>query len=235
MVALSILNAKGGPCPSRYFPHSGYLGLTPVRVEGIVRTKLEEDRKPLPAKSVSISVRCYEARVSRSRGIVSTTLLVDHTEVLWVKPNTAEWGDVAELELPFRVTLPKSTGGLSTANFQVYRTFWRLEATIDHIPITGVGHRLLRYFDLSLIRYDVPSYSLSTPALSPASPYLQTNKPRAPSVRYNVSTPDRPVGPSDIIFASVTVQPLDPAVSVRSAVVTVERRIDLLSPPADSS
>lgn len=106
---------------------------------------------------------------------------------------------------------------------------------IDHIPITGVGHRLLRYFDLPLIRYDAPSYSLSAPPMSPTSAYLQTNKPRAPSVRYNVSTPDHPVGPNDIIFASVTVQPLDPAVSVRSAVVAVERRIDLLSLPSGMS
>ncbi|KAH9934936.1 uncharacterized protein B0H18DRAFT_1114759 [Fomitopsis serialis] len=229
MVTLSIATARGAPCPSRYFPHSGYLGLTPVRVEGIVRTKLDEDRRPLLAKAISISVRCYEARVSRSRGTVHTTLLVDHTEVLWTKQPNAEWDEVGDLELPFRITLPKSTAGLSTANFQVYRTFWRVEAMIDHIPITGVGHRLLRYFDLALIRYDVPSYSLSTPYASSASPYLHTSKPRAPVVRYNVSTPDHPIGPNDIIFAAVTVQPLDLGVSVRSAVLTVERRIDLLS------
>ena len=54
-------------------------------------------------------------------------------------------------------------------------------------------------------------------------------------MRYNISTPDHPVGPSDIIFASVTVQPLDSAVSVRSATVAVERRIDLLRSPATSS
>ncbi|KAH9842947.1 uncharacterized protein C8Q71DRAFT_228924 [Rhodofomes roseus] len=233
MVTLSIATARGAPCSSRYFPHSGYLGLTPVRVE-VVRTKLDEDRRPLPAKAISISVRCYEARVSRSRGTVHTTLLVDHTNVLWSKSSSADWGDVGELELPFKVTLPKSTAGLSTANFQVYRTFWRVEATIDHIPITGVGHRLLRYFDLALIRYDVPSHVLSTPYASSASPYLYTSKPRAPVVRYNVSTPDHPIGPNDIIFASVTVQPLDPGVSVRSAVLTIERRIDLLSLPTSS-
>ena len=34
MVVLSIATAKGAPCSSRYFPYSGYLGLTPVRVEG---------------------------------------------------------------------------------------------------------------------------------------------------------------------------------------------------------
>lgn len=94
-----------------------------------MRTKLDEDRRPLPAKAISISVRCYEARVSRSRGTVHTALLVDHTDVLWSKPLTAEWGDVADLELPFKITLPKSTAGFSTANFQTYRTFWRVEAS----------------------------------------------------------------------------------------------------------
>lgn len=230
-----------------------------------MRTKLDEDRRPLPTKSISIAVRCYEARVSRSRGTVHTTLLVDYTTVLWSKPTSADWADVGDMELPFKFTLPKNTTGPSTANFQVYRTFWRVEASkcchpsvmtashlpvpalvvmsrsnfniivIEHIPITGVGHRLLRYFDLPLIRYDVSSYPLSNPPVSPASPYLQTTKPRAPVVRYNVSTPDHPVGPNDIIFASVTIQPLDPAVSVRSATVAVERRIDLRRSPATSS
>lgn len=90
----------------------------------VVRTKFEQDRKPLPAKSLSISVRCYE--VSRSRGAV---LLVDHTHVLWQKPPASDYADLAEVEFPFKFTFPEHTAGPSTANFQVYRTFWRVEAS----------------------------------------------------------------------------------------------------------
>ncbi|KZT11541.1 uncharacterized protein LAESUDRAFT_275759 [Laetiporus sulphureus 93-53] len=235
MVHLSVLPAKGNPS-SRFFPFHGYLGLTPVRVEGIVRTRLDEDRKPLPAKSISISVRCYESRVSRSRGTVHSAVIADYTVVLWTKPESAQWADVGDLELPFKVSLPKRASGFSTANFQVYRTFWRVEATLEHVPITGVGHRLLRYYDLALIRYDVPSYPSHLPPVPPASSlYLQTSKPRAPVLRYNISTPSHPVGPDDIIFASLSLQPLDRNVSVRSATLVVERRIDLLNPSPYSS
>lgn len=94
-----------------------------------MRTKLDEDRKPLPSKSISISARCYEARLSRSRGTIHTTLLVDYTTVLWSKPSSVDWADVGDIELPFKLTLPKNATGLSTANFQVYRTFWRVEAS----------------------------------------------------------------------------------------------------------
>ena len=93
-----------------------------------MRTKLDQDRKPIPAKSLSISIRCYQSRLTRTRAI-RTTLVVDHTDVLWVKPPTREYADVGELEFPFKLTLPKRTPGFSTANYQDYRVFWRLEAS----------------------------------------------------------------------------------------------------------
>lgn len=94
----------------------------------VVRTKLDEDGKPILAKSLSVSVRCYQSRLTRSRAVRST-LVVDHTDVLWVKPPHKEYAEVAELEFPFKLTLPKRTPGFSTANFQDYRVFWRLEAS----------------------------------------------------------------------------------------------------------
>ena len=141
-LVLSTTRGNGG---TRYFPHQGYLGLTPVRVEGstslplvvpapradppsVVRTKLDEDGRPIPARSLSISIRCYQSRLTRSRAMRST-LVVDHTDVLWVKPPSREYADVGELEFPFKLTLPKRTPGFSTANYQDYRVFWRLEAS----------------------------------------------------------------------------------------------------------
>lgn len=94
----------------------------------VVRTKLDEDGKPIPAKSLSISIRCYQSRLTRSRAVRST-LVVDHTDVLWVKPPHKGYADVGELEFPFKLTLPKRTPGFSTANYQDYRVFWRLEAS----------------------------------------------------------------------------------------------------------
>lgn len=111
-----------------------------------MRTKLDEDRRPLPTKAITISVRCYESRLSRSRGTVHTALLVDYTTTLWSKPHSVEWAEVGDIELPFKLTLPKNATGLSTANFQVYRTFWRVEASeccrpsIYHTLLVNITH-----------------------------------------------------------------------------------------------
>ncbi|KAL1947656.1 hypothetical protein VTO73DRAFT_13380 [Trametes versicolor] len=228
-----VLSTTRGNSGNRYFPHQGYLGLTPVRVEGVVRTKLDEDGKPIPARAISISIRCYQSRLTRSRNFRST-LVADLTDVLWQKPPDKDYADVAEMEFPFKLTLPKRTPGFSTANYQDYRIFWRLEAVLDHVDIPRVGSRIVRYYDLGLVRYDLPP-SLSPPSNPPTSPHAllhQTSKPRAPVVRYNVSIPTLPVGPSDIIFTTLSLQPLDPSVTVRSATVSVERRIDLHNIPA---
>ncbi|KAI0781125.1 hypothetical protein BD413DRAFT_463284 [Trametes elegans] len=230
-----VLSTTRGNSGNRYFPHQGYLGLTPVRVEGVVRTKLDEDGKPIPARALSISVRCYQSRLTRSRTFRST-LVADHTDVLWVKPPDKDYADVAELEFPFKLTLPKRTPGFSTANYQDYRIFWRLEAVLDHVYIPGVGSRVVRYYDLGLVRYDLPpSHAPISPSNTSTSPHAllhQTAKPRAPVVRYNISTPSLPVGPSDIIFTTLSVQPLDPGVRIRGATVSVERRIELHNTPS---
>ena len=44
MVVLSLTPYRGNH--ARFFPHTGFLGVTPVVIQGMVRTALEEDRKP---------------------------------------------------------------------------------------------------------------------------------------------------------------------------------------------
>ena len=87
-----------------------------------------------------------------------------------------------------------------------------------------------------LIRYDIPPpLPPPTPPKSAAVPSFNTtptlshvtNKPRAPVLHYNLSTPPYPIGPSDLLFTSVFVRPQDPSVRIRSASLLVERRIDL--------
>lgn len=68
----------------------------------------------------------------------------------------------------------------------------------------------------------LPTTQGPTPALSHA-----TTKPKAPTLYYNVSTPSTPIGPSDLLFTSLFIRPLDPSVTIRSASLLVERRIDL--------
>lgn len=101
---------------------------------------------------------------------------------------------------------------------------------LEHESLASVGSRLLKHADILLVRHDTPPPLLS-PSATPQTtlPTLShaTNKPRAPVLHYNLSTPTFPIGPSDIVFTSVFIQPVDPTVSIRSASLLVERRIDL--------
>jgi hypothetical protein len=92
-----------------------------------VRTKIDDDAKTLPAKSITVSVRCYESRLGRI-GTLLSNVLVEYMQVLWSKPDDKEWAEIGDLEFPFRITIPPKVAGHSTAAFQDYRIFWRVEA-----------------------------------------------------------------------------------------------------------
>lgn len=95
---------------------------------------------------------------------------------------------------------------------------------LRHIPLWSVGNRQVKYFEMALIRYDLPP-NPSTPSSPTSHLGSQTNKPRAPVVRYRISVPSTPVGPQDLVPIPISLQPLDPAVTIRSASVIIERRI----------
>ena len=208
-----------------------------------MRTKLDGDFKPLAAKSLTISVKCYETRVGRIN-VVQSNVLVEYTKVLWSKQDGVEYEPIGSLDLPFRISIPAKVAGFSTAAFVDYRCVWRLEAgttcysyffivahlnfpiVLNHAPISGIGARQIRHFELPFIRYDVPIYSQITPPTPPLL-NLQTNKPRAPRIRYSINSPQIPIGPHDLVSVSIHLLPVDHGVSIRSTSVIVERRIQL--------
>jgi hypothetical protein len=93
--------------------------------------------------------------------------------------------------------------------------------------MTGVGSRSVKHSEIALIRYDLPRSLM--PPFSPSSSHLdsQTSKPQAPVIRYRMILPSMPVGPLDLVSVSLAVRPVDPAVSIRSASLIVERRTQL--------
>lgn len=106
---------------------------------------------------------------------------------------------------------------------------------LNHVYIPGVGSRQVKHFELPLVRYDLPAHKFP---LSLPDPYLSqtTNKPRAPRIQYSIDVPTAAIGPSDLVSIPIHLQPMDPSVSVRSASVAVERRIQLLdATPIQSS
>ncbi|KAJ6630672.1 hypothetical protein B0H10DRAFT_1982310 [Mycena sp. CBHHK59/15] len=234
MVHLILASTKGNQ-GIRYFPYSGYLGLTSLKVEGVVRTKLDADLKPLPAKSVTISVRCYEARLGRL-GVMHSNILVDYTQVLWSNPDDEhDYADIGDMEFPFRISIPAKVAGFSTASYVEYRCTWRVEAIINHVPIVGVGSRRIKHSELPLLRFGLPpAYQPSTPI---ARPMLnsETSQPHSPPIRYCVNSPMTPVGPLDLVSIPIHLLPSDPAVSFRSASVIIERRMQFMEPASPPS
>ena len=75
-----------------------YLMLSPL----VVRTTLDEDLKPLPAREVTVAVRCYEARLGRS-GIIRSNILFEQSVLLWSKQPDVEYENLADAEWPFRI------------------------------------------------------------------------------------------------------------------------------------
>ncbi|KAG5634879.1 hypothetical protein H0H81_000424 [Sphagnurus paluster] len=192
----------------------------------VVRTKIDADAKQLLAQSITISVRCYESRLGRV-SVLHSNVLVDYTQVLWSKPDADEYAPIDDLEFPFRITVPANVAGFSTSVFVDYRCMWRVEAVLTHVPISGVGSRQVKHFELPLVRYDLPPHEPTLPP--PPKPLLlhQTTKPKAPRVRYTIHAPTSPIGPLDIVAIPVYLFPLDENVSIRSATVMIERRIHL--------
>jgi len=111
-------------------------------------------------------------------------------------------------------------------------TFWYTEiaSVLNHTFIAGVGSRQVRHSDLSLVRYDIPSW-LPSPVIPEPMLNLQTNKPRAPRIRYSIHPPRSAIGPMDLVSIPLHLQPMDKDVSIRSASVVVERRIVLNDNP----
>ncbi|KAF7338439.1 hypothetical protein MVEN_02069800 [Mycena venus] len=214
------------------FPYTGYLGLTTLRVDGVVRTKLDADQKTLPAKSVTISVRCYETRLG-VLGVMQSNVLVDYTQVLWSKPDGdhSDYAEIGDLELPFRILIPPKVAGFSTASYSsVYKCSWRVEAIINHVPILGVGSRQIKHSELPLLRFGLPpAYEPSTPI---AKPLLDSeiSQSHSPSIRYSVNSPTTPIGPLDLVSIPIHLLPSDPSVAFRGASVTIERRMRFFDP-----
>ncbi|KAG9104916.1 hypothetical protein FRC06_004983 [Ceratobasidium sp. 370] len=233
MVALSVVAARGN-AGARYFPHSGHLGLTPVKLEGVVRTRLEEDDKPATASAVTISLRCYEARVGRV-SVVKSNIILEQSQTLWSPPAGSVCGSLGAAELPFKIVLPTSAAGNSNFNLQEYRVYWRIEAgasarrasrllltlpmllAIHHPHIPGIGTRQVKCFDVNLVRYNKPS-TTSLPRPAPTNVYS--------SVRCELDFPRQSVAPLDPIPVSLRIHSRS-GTSVQRVTLALERHIDM--------
>lgn len=117
MVAIDIIPHRGNH--AREFPFIGYLGVSPVVLQGFVKTSIEGDKKKLLATCILVRIRCCEYLDSTSN------ILWEMTNELW-KPNEEQ--EIGDLNLPFRLEIPKSCPGSSICTYKSYRIRWHIEA-----------------------------------------------------------------------------------------------------------
>ncbi|KZO95220.1 hypothetical protein CALVIDRAFT_564997 [Calocera viscosa TUFC12733] len=213
MVHIQLVPIKGNA--QRCFPHTGYLGLSPLSFQGMLRTRRDpEDRNPVAASSVIVAVRCYEFRLNKAGAIAKQNLIASDETCLWSAANANEPVEVGDWDLPFRISLPVTFGGISTVSHQEYKVSWKIEAVIHHAPMFGLGTRLVKAVPLNILRYSVP------PALLPPTQHC-------------VNVPHHPIGPDDPFTVRLHLPQPPPHMAFSHVSIQVDRTLEMpeASPP----
>ena len=124
MVVLQLHPLKGNH--TRSFPFSGHLGLTQVVVEGIIRTTLEEDLKPIKTAQILVRLRCYQEDCTGSKP--KKFVLKEVVQEIW-KAENEEWGMIGDFARPFKLVLPIDYGACGgTVVYKDLKMYWKVEA-----------------------------------------------------------------------------------------------------------
>ncbi|RXK41156.1 hypothetical protein M231_01560 [Tremella mesenterica] len=219
---------KSGNAGGRYFPHTGYLGLSDVVATGTARAKSPPYCEPLLCRSIILVACCYQVR---NVGVLTSnagTVLWEKTEVLWKPTNGREFGAISDWEHNFRVVIPPEAvkGTTSTSWSKEWRTVWKIELVVDHKPIPVVSDSISRAFALNLFDYRLPIL----PPLSPPSSVRIGSGDNAAQISVNM--PHGAFGPADDFRVSFYVKAEDPGAIVKRATVSLLRKTEDLEKPA---
>lgn len=97
-------------------------------VASVVRSRMDDDGKPIRASAVTIAVRCYEARIGRL-GVVQSNILFESCQTLWSKSVGSDWESLGDVDLPFKFIIPPECTAPGAVVFPEYRIVWRIEAS----------------------------------------------------------------------------------------------------------
>ncbi|KAM0789717.1 hypothetical protein ACM66B_006574 [Microbotryomycetes sp. NB124-2] len=220
MVVLQLQPHRGNH--QRFFPHAGFLGLSPVIIQGTVKTSLQEDQRSIKASALVVRVRCYEAQVlpGGKTNKKSVNVLHEERQEVWSKQPDQDWSDLGEVTKPFRITLGVDAGGVSTCTFKNYRAWWSIEAIIYHKLSSVHGSR-------QIISHQIPLTQYSAPPSRPLSPLTWDG---GEGLRYSIaSSNDRAIGPGESLDLTCVFTKDDPALSLRKVAISIERRVSVVS------
>lgn len=247
-----VLSAHRGN-HARTFPHSGYLGLTPVTLQGSLKLELEEDNVPLDASSIEIRVRCYE---SESRSATpgsrpsSVRTLYEVSETLWKVSDTPDssrrlWAPMGSFKKDWRLVIPKDAqGALSTMSFKSWRVWWAVEGSkpaayrfancfslpflvVYHKPAGMFGNRLLKSFPVNLVQHQLPLDNGPS-----TSQYFHAPLDLHCSTSLNQST----FGPTDEFSLKLALSSTsNPTLRIKKVTIDVRRELCIYARSSDSS
>ncbi|KDE04708.1 hypothetical protein MVLG_04847 [Microbotryum lychnidis-dioicae p1A1 Lamole] len=255
MVAITLTPHRGNS--ARFYPHSGYLGLAPVVLEGTVKTLIEEDRKPIKASSIVVRIRCYETEHSstRRKGIKKTHVLYEKECEVWTAaasraPSSSSdqvgaWAPLGDFSSPFRLVIPSENSGVSTCTFKSYRVWWQIEGVINHKPMAMLGDSRIISHQIPLVRYPSP---MSSP-LPPVTWDSTTTLGAPAGLEFTIRSPTASVLQSDQIAFSLFFHTNDTRHQVKKVQFFLDRHMtvdctmrsstgsdsDEMQPPPDAS
>ncbi|EGG04694.1 uncharacterized protein MELLADRAFT_108249 [Melampsora larici-populina 98AG31] len=242
MVEISLIPRRG-KCAT-FFPHAGYLGISPVFVEGQIRAhEHPQEKEVVKALQISIRLRCYEEAgllnhispqrqetssihpTDRSRS-KTTPVLWETSEVVWRASQADSMGcgssdyiKVGDFEAKWKLVIPASPSIAGAMTFKDWRTWWQVEAVIQrphpHPPIT-------KSYPLNIRNFRCPQVPKTLICLDEVVKDL-------PMV-YSISTPAH-VSCGDTITIPIVVSPISKhhsfAIKAIKGTVTLERIITI--------
>ncbi|KAI9611528.1 hypothetical protein H4Q26_008482 [Puccinia striiformis f. sp. tritici PST-130] len=179
MVTLTLTARNGNN--TRFFPHSGYLGLSPVLVNGHVQTRTEEDLEPILASRLIVRLRNYHQQQSSSPALIWQT-----EQILWqaAKP---DYEPLADFDADWKLIIPTNTNSLGSITYQTWRSWWQVETVIYHQPAGILGSRVIKSHPLYLINYrEAEKFYNSSIKNHHSRTIIQSSNPR---IRYSINSP----------------------------------------------
>ncbi|KAH9812771.1 hypothetical protein DFH28DRAFT_1096805 [Melampsora americana] len=240
MVEISLIPRRGNY--ARYFPHVGYLGISPVLVEGQIRVHRHPDEKEVKALQIRIRLRCYEEagllnHASHQRHESSnnhpserynakTPVLWETSEVVWRASQADSMGDGSsdyvrhgDFEAKWKLVIPASLLIAGAMTFKDWRTWWQVEAVIRR---PHPHHSITKSYPLNIRNFRCPQVPKTLICLDEVVKDLP--------VVYSISTPAH-VSCGDTITIPIVVSPISkhlsfPIKAIKGS-VTLERIITI--------
>ncbi|KAL7423846.1 hypothetical protein Q5752_001430 [Cryptotrichosporon argae] len=240
MLNISLV-PKGGNLGTRFYPHTGYLGVTPVHLSGTCWIKLDDSLSSIPARSLAVRAFCVEGRGDSALSSSAGRVLWETTKTLWAAEDGYE--PYSSSSTPFRLTIPPEAAeavsamyGSGTQRVRGHEITWRVEAVLAYKPIALVGdrHSYAKFLDLHDYRA-LPALPTPLPSPPPSEVTLGSGSWAVHCIVYPVETAVH--GPGDTINVRVGIRPIDPSTSVRRVTFVLERRLetsDEKSPPREA-